>query len=71
MLSIVSQSDAVGQWTGGPAIGAVGNVYGIRAALVVGSFLLTPALGLYARALRHGGAEPELEQLAETVETGA
>ena len=71
VLSIVSQSDAVGQWTGGPAIGAVGNVYGIRAALVVGSFLLTPALGLYARALRHGGAEPELEQLPETVETGA
>jgi MFS transporter, DHA3 family, tetracycline resistance protein len=71
VLSIVSQSDAVGQWTGGPAIGGIGNVYGIRAALVTGSFLLTPALGLYARALRHGGAEPELEQLAETVETGA
>ena len=71
VLSIVSQSDAVGQWTGGPAIGAIGNVYGIRAALVAGSFLLTPALGLYARALRHGGAEPELEQLAEPVETGA
>jgi dienelactone hydrolase len=60
-MSIVSQADAVGQWTGGPAIGAVGNAFGIRAALVVGASLLSPAVALYGRALRRGGdPEPEL-----------
>ena len=65
VMSITNQADAVGQWTGGPAIGVIGNVFGIRAALVTGAFLLSPALALYARALRHGGHEPELEAIAE------
>jgi MFS transporter, DHA3 family, tetracycline resistance protein len=65
VMSITNQADAVGQWTGGPAIGAIGNAFGIRAALVTGAFLLSPALGLYSRALRHGGREPELEAIAE------
>ncbi len=60
VMSIVSQADAVGQWTGGPAIGAVGNVFGIRAALVLGASLLSPAVALYGQALRRGsGGEPE------------
>jgi MFS transporter, DHA3 family, tetracycline resistance protein len=63
VISITNQADAVGQWTGGPAIGFVGNAFGIRAALVVGASLLSPALWLYARAARHGGREPQLEQL--------
>jgi DHA3 family tetracycline resistance protein-like MFS transporter len=61
VISITSQADAVGQWTGGPAIGWIGNAFGIRAALVAGAFLLSPAVALYGRALRHGGREPELE----------
>jgi DHA3 family tetracycline resistance protein-like MFS transporter len=65
VLSITNQADAVGQWTGGPAIGAIGNAFGIRAALVTGAFLLSPALALYTRALRHHGREPELEAIAE------
>jgi DHA3 family tetracycline resistance protein-like MFS transporter len=65
VMSITSQADAVGQWTGGPAIGAIGNAFGIRAALVVGAFFLTPAVALYGRALRHGGREPELADIAE------
>jgi MFS transporter, DHA3 family, tetracycline resistance protein len=65
VMSITNQADAVGQWTGGPAIGVIGNAFGIRAALVTGAFLLSPALALYARALRHGGHEPELEAIAE------
>ena len=65
VMSITNQADAVGQWTGGPAIGGIGNAFGIRAALVTGAFLLSPALALYARALRHGGHEPELEAIAE------
>jgi DHA3 family tetracycline resistance protein-like MFS transporter len=65
VMSITSQADAVGQWTGGPAIGAIGNAFGIRAALVTGAFFLSPAVALYGRALRHGGREPELEGGAE------
>lgn len=60
--SLVGQSDAVGEIAGGPAIGVVGTVSGMRAALVLSGLLLTPALALYARALRHGGREPELEE---------
>jgi DHA3 family tetracycline resistance protein-like MFS transporter len=65
VMSITNQADAVGQWTGGPAIGGIGNAFGMRAALVSGAFLLSPALALYARAIRHGGHEPELEAIAE------
>lgn len=65
VMSITSQADSVGQWTGGPAIGAIGNAFGIRAALVTGAFFLSPAVALYGRALRHGGQEPELEGVAE------
>jgi MFS transporter, DHA3 family, tetracycline resistance protein len=60
--SLVGQSDAVGEIAGGPAIGVVGTLSGMRAALAASGLLLTPALALYARALRHGGREPELEE---------
>jgi len=69
VLSITGQADAVGQAAGGPVLGAIGNVWGLRAALTAGALVLTPALGLYARALRHGGAEPELEELPVPAET--
>ena len=65
VMSITNQADAVGQWTGGPVIGAIGNAFGIRAALVAGAFLLSPAVALYGRAVRHDGREPELEGVAE------
>lgn len=65
VMSITSQADAVGQWTGGPAIGAIGNAFGVRAALVIGAFFLTPAVALYGQAVRHGGREPELAGVAE------
>ena len=64
VLSITSQADAVGQWTGGPAIGLIGNVFSIRAALVAGSLCMAPALALYRRAARHGGEDTALEDLA-------
>ena len=48
---------------GGPVLGLVGNVWGIRAALAIGALVLAPALVLYGRAMRHGGKEPELEEL--------
>ena len=64
VFSITSQADAVGQWTGGPAIGAVGNVFGIRVALVLGASLLSPAVALYARALRRHGLPQPVEARA-------
>ena len=64
--SIASQSDAVGEVGGGLAIGAVGTLATLRAALVATGLLLTPAIALYARALRHGGREPELEEVEAT-----
>jgi DHA3 family tetracycline resistance protein-like MFS transporter len=64
--SIASQSDAVGEVGGGLAIGAIGTLATLRAALVATGLLLTPAIALYARALRHGGREPELEEVEAT-----
>jgi MFS transporter, DHA3 family, tetracycline resistance protein len=60
--SMASQSGAVGEVAGGPVIGVVGTLASLRAALVATGLLLTPAIALYARALRHGGREPELEE---------
>jgi DHA3 family tetracycline resistance protein-like MFS transporter len=66
--SIAGQSNAIGQAGGGPGLGVVGNIFGIRAALLAGAAVISPALALYTRAIRHGGREPELEELPEPVE---
>ena len=63
VLSISGQSNAIGQATGGPVLGVIGNVWGIPAALATGAVAIAPALALFARALAHQGREPELEQL--------
>lgn len=52
VISITNLGDSAGQWGGGPALGAIGSVYSIRAALGVGALVLSPALWLYARAIR-------------------
>jgi MFS transporter, DHA3 family, tetracycline resistance protein len=64
VLSIVNQADAVGQVTGGPAIGALGSSVGLRPALAFGAVALTPALALYGRVVRRHGVDPELATLA-------
>jgi DHA3 family tetracycline resistance protein-like MFS transporter len=69
VISISSQANAFGQIAGGPAIGAVGTFGGLRAALAVAGLVLSPALLLYARAIRHGGTEPTLEEDRERAET--
>lgn len=63
VLSITNQSDAIGQVTGGPALGGIGTIFSIRAALSAGAVALLPSLWLYGRALRRGGEEPELAEL--------
>ncbi|HET9859577.1 MAG TPA: hypothetical protein VFQ19_07360, partial [Nocardioidaceae bacterium] len=60
VLSITSISGSFGEWAGGPALGAIGNRWGVRAALATGAMLLAPTLLLFARAIRHHGVEPEL-----------
>jgi DHA3 family tetracycline resistance protein-like MFS transporter len=67
VLSIAGQADAVGQAGGGPLLGALGNAWGIRAALTAGSLVLAPALWLFGRAIAHEGREPELDHLPTPV----
>jgi len=52
VISMSGQVDAIGQIAGGPAIGLIGNLFSVRAAITVSGLLLTPVLGLYGRALR-------------------
>jgi MFS family permease len=63
VLSISGQANAIGQAGGGPVLGAIGNVWGIRSALAAGAFAIAPALALYGRAITHHGRDPELEEL--------
>ena len=63
VISLTGQSNAIGQTAGGPVLGLVGNVWGIRAALAGGAAAIVPALGLFGRAIVHHGREPELDQL--------
>jgi hypothetical protein len=48
-----SQSDAIGQAAGGPALGVIGKRLGARGARGLG-LLRLPALLLYARAIKRG-----------------
>jgi DHA3 family tetracycline resistance protein-like MFS transporter len=52
VISMTNLGDSAGEWGGGPALGVVGNAFGIRAALAAGAAALTPALLLYGLALR-------------------
>jgi DHA3 family tetracycline resistance protein-like MFS transporter len=53
VLSMNGQTDAIGQIAGGPGIGLIGKLFSIRAAIAAAGVLLSPALLLYARAIRH------------------
>jgi DHA3 family tetracycline resistance protein-like MFS transporter len=52
LFSASSQVDAIGQIVAGPAVGAVGSLFSIRAALATSAAILSPAAWLYARAGR-------------------
>ncbi|HKC77322.1 MAG TPA: hypothetical protein VKB70_02935, partial [Gaiellaceae bacterium] len=65
VFSISGQADAIGQAAGGPVIGAIGNIWGIRAALLAGATALVPAAALFAHATGKHGVEPGLEDLPE------
>jgi MFS family permease len=59
VISMTNLSDSAGEWGGGPALGALGNAFGIRTALSAGALALAPALALYGRAIRR---EPAVER---------
>ena len=46
VISMSSQANALGQIAGGPAVGAIGTFWSLRAALLSSALLLTPVLGL-------------------------
>src|SRR5436190_10332784 len=69
--SIANQADAIGETAGGPIVGVIGKAVSLPAALATSSLFLLPTFGLYARAARHDGHEPELRALPQPVETGA
>ncbi len=50
VLSMNGQLDAVGQIVGGPIVGAFALRFGLRAAMITVALMLSPAVGLYARA---------------------
>lgn len=60
LFSMQAQADALGQVGGGPAIGAIGKLVSLPAALMVSSLILIPAIGLYRKAL--GIRQPEKDQ---------
>src|SRR3954451_10264374 len=62
VFSITGQANAIGQAGGGPVLGVLGNVWGIRSALGAGALAIAPALGFYSRAITHAGLEPELAE---------
>ncbi len=55
VMSMTTIFGSLGEWTGGPALGWVGNRWGVRAALTAGSLLLAPTLLLFGRAIRQHG----------------
>jgi DHA3 family tetracycline resistance protein-like MFS transporter len=61
VISMSSQSGALGEASAGPVIGVLGNLFGVRAALTVAALILSPTLLLYGRAIKRGGVEPGLE----------
>ncbi len=67
VLSMSSQLDSLGQVAGGPFIGLIGTVRGLRAALVVAGVALAPALPLFALARRQGRGLDVKEAIVEGV----
>ncbi|HEU5421932.1 MAG TPA: MFS transporter, partial [Nitrolancea sp.] len=63
VISMSSQTNSIGQISGGPLLGVVSTLTSLRAALAVSGFVMTPALALYTRAFGQGAAPlvPEAE----------
>jgi DHA3 family tetracycline resistance protein-like MFS transporter len=69
VLSMVGQTDAIGQVAGGPGIGLIGSLVSIRAAIVSAGVLLAPVLLLYSRA-SHAARDVPQNELDLPIYTG-
>lgn len=58
VLSMISQTDAIGQIGAGPTIGLIGQQFGVRIALACGAIILIPVAWLYARTINHQNTQP-------------
>ncbi|MDR9853554.1 hypothetical protein RJP21_08075 [Paenibacillus sp. VCA1] len=61
MLSMVSQSDALGQTAGGPVVGWIGSRASVRASILTAGVLLLPVLGVFGRIARQKKGDPQKE----------
>ncbi|TXK83529.1 MFS transporter [Paenibacillus sp. N3.4] len=52
VISMLSQSDALGQTAGGPLVGWIGKRYSLRASMVAAAVLLLPLMAVYGRMVR-------------------
>jgi MFS family permease len=52
VLSMMSQSNALGQTAGGPVVGAIGSRFSVRASILTAAVLLSPILAVFGRVLR-------------------
>lgn len=66
VLSSFGQFNALGQIAGGPAVGFIGNSFGLRAALSASALLLAPIVWLIGRASGRPAAEAEVDAVVET-----
>jgi DHA3 family tetracycline resistance protein-like MFS transporter len=62
VISMSGQLDAIGQFIGGPIIGAAGTLFSLRVAMLGVALFVSPVLALYRKAL-------QLERQAEAVVT--
>ena len=61
VISMVGQANAIGQVAGGPALGWVGSMVSVRAALLGSALVLSPTVALYRRLIvRDRGAIEEV-----------
>jgi MFS transporter, DHA3 family, tetracycline resistance protein len=65
VISMSSQSEALGEASAGPVIGTLGNIFGVRPALTVAALILSPTLLLYVRAMRSGVVDPRAKDAGE------
>lgn len=68
ILSMISQSDAMGQTAGGPVVGWIGSRVSIRASMLAASVLLLPILGLFGRLVRRSKGISAAAPVAESDE---
>ncbi len=66
VISMSSQTNSIGQISGGPLLGVISTLTTLRAALFASGIVMTPALALYTRAFGQGGTPVVEETDAET-----